>query len=832
MYKSARLQKGEEKALKTGSEFWRAAALIALVTFLVLQVPGTRAAETESAHRVATAVRIKDAPPKLDGTLDDDIWQTAPLHEGFRQRDPDEGEPVSQRTTFQVAYDDEAVYFAVMCYDTEPDKIVSRLVRRDDYVDADKVQIILDPHYNRQRGFSFTIYPSGSIIDGITTGGGYRDWSSTWDGVWEAKTRIHENGWAVECKIPFYMFRFSPKDEYTWGLQVEREISRRKERAQWRLIKKGEAGWLSRFGDLIGIENIHPARHLELIPYAMGRTTLNSKTDVWGNVGGDVQYGITSGITLNATVNPDFGQVEADPATLNLSAYEEFFEERRPFFVKGASTFNAGNWGNQFFYSRRIGRQPGHFDLPAGATELSRPEATTILGAAKLVGRTGSNTSFGIMEAVTAPAFAEIRENGSLRDYRIEPLTNYFVGRVTQDVMAGNSRVGLITTAVNRQNANAAYVGGLDWNLKFAEERYQISGTLAASQTGDPESRDSGYLAHLQLGKQGGWWGLDTHFNALSPDFEINDLGYAQRANHLRWFYDLIVKKEHPFSIFREITAGLYGWREWNYDGVSIGRYSEIWSGGQLKNYWGYDLWIGRNLASFNDADVFRGGTLIKNPAGWWVYTRLATDSRKMVQLEINPVFAWDDDNKTSEREMSLRLKIRPASNIELSIGPMYRHRVDDAQWVELVEETINGQIQKHYVYGELTSQTLDFTTHANISFTPTLSLQLYVQPFITIGDYTGFKELVEPKSYTFQPYPLKRNPDFHMRSLRGNTVLRWEFRPGSTLFLVWSQSREIALADIGAAELEFRPVQRLRSSFTDPGKNVFLIKCRYWFGI
>ncbi len=300
----------------------------------------------------------------------------------------------------------------------------------------------------------------------------------------------------------------------------------------------------------------------------------------------------------------------------------------------------------------------------------------------------------------------------------------------------------------------------------------------------------------------------------------------------MRWFHDLMFKKEQPFSISREVTLGFFGWREWNYDGVSIGRYSEIWIDGKLKNYWDYDLWIGRNLESFNDADVRRGGTLIKNPAGWWIFTQIRTDSRKMVQLELNPIFAWDDDNKSSEKEVSLRLNIRPASNIELSIGPMYRYRVDDAQWVERVEENIDGHIKKHYVYGELTSQTLDFTTRANISFTPTLSLQFYVQPFITIGDYANFKALVEPRSYQFKPYPLKKNPDFHMRSLRGNTVLRWEFRPGSTLFLVWSQSRAIALEYVGAEDLEFRPFHRLRSSFTDEGKNIFLIKCRYWFGI
>ena len=832
MYRLTTLSGTEVKRLKIISIFWRVWVLSS--AFSTLLFPSTLQAEieTESAHRVATAVRIKGTPPQLDGVLDDGIWKTAPLHEGFRQRDPDEGKPASQRTTFQVAYDDEAVYFGVMCYDTEPNKIVSRLVRRDDYVEADKIQILLDPHYNRQRAFSFTIYPSGSVIDGITEGGGWRGWNNAWDGVWDAKTRIHENGWAVECKIPFYMFRFSPKDKYTWGLQVEREISRRKERAHWRLIKKGEAGWLSHFGDLVGIENIQPSRHLEFIPYAMGRTTLNRETDLWGSIGSDVQYGITTGTTLNATINPDFGQVEADPATLNLSAYEEFFEERRPFFVKGSSIFNFGEGENQFFYSRRIGRQPRLFETPEDATELSRPEATTILGAAKIVGRTNSNTSFGIMEAVTAPEYVQIKEKGKDRDHLAEPLTNYFVGRVTQDILEGNSRIGLITTSVNRQASNAAYVGGLDWDLRFAKERYKISGMLAASQTGKLESRKSGYLAHIEFDKQGGWWRLDTDFNVRSPGLDINDIGYTQRGDMMRWFYDLMFKKEQPFSIFREVTLGLYGWREWNYDGVSIGRYSEIWTDGKLKNYWEYNLWVGRNLESFRDEDVRRGGTLIKNPAGWWIFTQLRTDSRKMLQLELNPIFAWDDDTKSSEKEVNLRLNIRPVSNVELSIGPMYRYRIYDAQWVELVEENVGGHIKKHYVYGELTAQTLDFTTRANISFTPTLSLQFYVQPFITIGDYTNFKELIEPKSYQFKPYPLKRNPDFHMRSLRGNTVLRWEFRPGSTLFLVWSQSREIALEDVGEADLEFRPVHRLRNSFTDPGKNIFLIKCRYWFGI
>ncbi len=802
-----------------------------VLILFVFQFSGGLKAEVEevSPHRSATAIRLKGSQPKLDGILDDAIWKVAPLHEGFRQRDPDEGKPATERTTFQVAYDDEALYFGIMCYDSEPKKIDKQLIRRDNvFVDVDKVNINIDPHYNRQSAFWFTVHPSGSVTDGIISDNKYPD--RTWDGVWDAKTRIHADGWSVEYKIPFYVLRFSPKDEYVWGLQVNRYISRKKEDAHWRLIKKDEPGWVARLGDLTGIKDIRPSQHVEIVPYAMGRAIFNSETDLSGNVGTDIQYGISTGTTLNATINPDFGQVEADPASLNLSAYEEFFEERRPFFVEGASIFQTS--GHRFFYSRRIGRRPGHFDIPTGAEELSRPESTTILGAAKIVGRTDSNTSFGIMEAVTAPEYAQITKNGNRSEHLVEPLTNHFVGRITQDVLKGNSRVGLITTAVNRQNSNAAYVGGLDWDLKFAKERYLIRGTLAGSQAGKLDTRKSGYLTHFNFAKRGGWLRFDTDFKALSPAFETNDLGFSQRGDKLDWNYDFTIRKENPFSIFRRVRFGLYGWRTWNYDRVNINSFSEIWTIGRFKNYWDYEFWIGRNFESFSDEDVRRGGTLIKNPSGWWVATRLATDTRKMLQLELNPIFSWTDDKSSYGYDVRFSLRIRIASNVEFTVGPRYNYQKRDAQWVDIVEKHINGKTQQHYVYGELENRTLDFTTRANISFTPTLSLQFYVQPFITIGDFTNFKELVEPKSYQFEPYPLNENRDFHRRSLRGNTVLRWEFRPGSTLFFVWSQSREAVLESVQEADLNLRPLHRLGSSLTDKGENILLIKCRYWFGI
>ena len=834
------LKKERKLSVKSDVDFQNFYVFLAIV--LILQTPINMFAEDEdaAAHRTATAIRITGASPQVDGVLDDEIWKNAPLHEGFRQREPDEAKPATERITFQIAYDDEALYFGVMCYDSEPDKIVSRLVRRDTDIESDRVTISLAPHQNRVRGFWFTVYSSGSVTDGTVTDEYNPPFDDTWDGVWDVKPQIHDNGWAAEFKIPFYILRFSPKDEYTWGLQVERYISRKKEIDHWRLVKLDAPSWVSRFGDLTGIKNINPPRHLEIVPYVMGRTRFDDDTDLWGNIGTDVRFGITSGITLDATVNPDFGQVEADPATLNLSAYEEYFSERRPFFVKDSTAFDHADYS--FFYSRRIGRRPGHFQVPHDATELSRPESTTILGAAKIVGRTEGGTSFGIMEAITAPEHAQVEKTVKGKkvqsDHLIEPVTNYFVGRLKQSVLKGNSTVGLIATTVNRWDSNTAYVGGLDWDLRFANDMYQITGTLAGSQAGKQGARKSGYIALLELDKRGGWLRGETYLEAVSPDLNINDLGINWRTNTLDWAYYLSANKEKPFSIFRRVSLYASGDRIWTYEGDSLSVWHSMAVEAQFKNYWEWTLGVGRNFESFSDRDVRRGGTLIKRPAVWWMFTALSTDSRRRVQLQLNPrwwrtsIYYWEPNRQSYGSHVDLHIRIRLAPNIEFTIGPNYTYGVRDAQWVDLVEDNVNGQIKKHYVYGELESQTLDFTTRADISFTPTLSLQFYLQPFLTVGEYTNFKELAAPKTYQFKPYPLKGNRDFHWRSLRGNTVLRWEFRPGSTLFLVWTQSREADLASVGETDFQFRPLQSLTDSFTDEGQNIFLVKCRYWFGM
>lgn len=777
----------------------------------------------------ATAVRIDPDPPEIDGVLDDEIWRTAPAHEGFLQQEPEEGKEATERTTFQIAYDEEAIYFGIQCYDSEPDEIVCYLTRRDGYVESDRISVQIDAHHDHQTGYWFSVYASGSISDGVLSNSGWPD--SKWDSVWEVETKLHDQGWTAEYRIPYHVLRFNPKEEYIWGLNIERYISRKKERTQWVLKKIDEPGTISRFGHLEGIRGIHPPMHLELIPYAMGRVIREDENDYSGSIGADVRYDITSSISVNATVNPDFGQVEEDPSLLNLTAFEDYFPERRPFFVEGASVYRNLDYG--LFHSRRVGRRPGYFDVPDDVEELERPSETTILGAAKITGKTESKTSFGIMEAVTAPEYATIKQEagGAESEFLIEPLTNYLVGRVTQDVLAGTSKIGLMTTAVNRRNAASAYTGALDWDLKFRKDTYGLSGTLAGSRAGDSDDRKSGYISHIEFDKYGGWLTAEASLAAISPDLDINDIGFLRRSDVIESRGRLSARRNTPLGPLREVSIRAGSRGRWNYDGILLEKSVDSSASGELKNYWRLHLHFGRDFETLDDDDVRRDGPLIRSPANYFIHGSIDTDDRKAVSFRIRPSLWRHDDGSSYKYDVDMGLEIRPAPGMLFSLGPSFGHSFSDAQWVDRIEEEIDGKEVIHYVYGELDSKTLDFTTRASVSFTPELSLELFLQPFIAIGDYENIKELVEPETYDFRPYSLDENKDFHRRSLKSNLVLRWEFRPGSTLFVVWSQSRSASLEDVTSDDLEFRPLDRLGSAFSDDGSNLFLIKVNYWFG-
>ena len=782
--------------------------------------------EAISTSKMATAIRVDPSPPRIDGKLDDEVWQNAPVFGDFQQRDPIEGDAITEETTFQIAYDEAAVYVGVRCLDREPDGIVSRLTRRDGFTEADWVSVSLDPHNDRQSGCWFRVYASGSVNDGVYSDDSHRD--EAWNGVWEVETAIDDGGWSAEYRIPYHVLRFSARDEYVWGLNVERHISRKQELDQWSLISKERPGWVSQFGQLEGIRDIHPPLHLELSPYAMGRAIIDGGEDYLGRVGADVRYGITSGISLNATVNPDFGQVEADPAVLNLTAFEDFFWEQRPFFVEGASVFQTG--GYDLFYSRRLGRWPGYFEIPEDAEELERPEATTILGALKLTGKQGK-IAFGLLEAVTAPEDATIERevDGEIvrQDYRVEPLTNYLVGRVEQYIWEGTSKIGVLGTAVNRRDAASAYSGGVDWDLKFEEDTYNVSGMLAGSRAGESGDRASGYIARIGFDKRGGWLETEASFAALSPGIDLNDMGYLRRGDLLQAEGRVAFYRYTPWGPFRGGDISISSDFAWNYDGMRLENGFGISNWGDLRNYWRVHLHFGRDFSGLDDDDVRRDGPVIERLAENWVHAQVETDERKMFSFSVRPEYRRHDGGDSHAHGLRLSMELRPLPSMWFSMGPRYSRRVTDAQWVDPIEDG-NGV---HFVYGELDRETLDFTTRARMIFTPELSLELFLQPFIAIGDYGEVKELVEPETYDFVPFALDENRDFHRRSLRSNLVLRWEFLPGSTLFVVWSQSRSADLEDPTGEDLEFNPLDRLKSSFTDDGDNVFLTKVSYWMG-
>ena len=794
--------------------------------------------ENEAPVKMCKAVRVYPKPPKIDGVLDDEMWKQAPIASGFYQRDPEEGIPASEETAFQVAYDDEALYIAIMCYDSEPDKIVRRLYRRDQisYGETDWVGIRLDPHHDHQTGFGFAITPSGSFCDNIILDDSKFD--GTWDSVWEVRTAINDLGWSVELKIPYHALRFSPKEEYTWGINLDRSILRKKEYDMWQLVRRNESGISSRNGHLEGIKGIKPPTHLEFLPYTVARETLQPKgetdADRWrsfSSLGMDVRYGIASNISLNATLNPDFGQVEADPAVLNLSVFETYYEERRPFFVEGTGIFHTPF---QLLYSRRVGRQPGRFSLPEGSKEISRPESSTILGAAKITGKTQSKTSFGIMEAVTASEYAKIQrtvtdsatgiERVEEEEHLIEPLTNYFAGRMQQDLLDGNSNAGVLLTAVNRQDAESAYTGGFDWDMKWHESAYGFSGQVAGSRAGRSDERKSGYAVHSDLAKNSGWITGGLSFRAISPSFNANDLGFIRQTNRISAGTSLELRKNQPWGPFRCLFAQLSHNEAWNYDGVKRDNIWDLGGYGQLTNYWNITAFITRAFETLNDWKT-RGGPLIVDPDWTSYYVGVGSDSRRIINGYVGYTLVPTEEGP--QKGIEAGINFQPTSMLAVRLGPSYSWSRSMAQWVTNVDDDGDGK-DDHFVFGELTNNTLDFTTRANVIFTPTLSLEFYMQSFVAVGEYRNFKELARPESYEFIPYPhIDFNPDFHNRSLRSNLVLRWEYRPGSTLFFVWSQSR----SGYGQ-KIAFRPLDSLGRSFTDEGTNVFFVKLNYWLGM
>lgn len=832
---------------------------------------GTAAASAPVAEVSAVALPV-EASVTVDGELTDLPWESAQVLEGFKQREPREGEDASFPTQVRLLVDAGALYVAVRMTDPEPSRIVGHLTRRDEYSPSDWVRVMIDSFNDHRTAYEFSVNPAGVKIDRYWYNDGNND--SGWDAVWDVAARRTEDGWQAEFKIPFSQLRFPRQHDGRFGFAVMREIARLNEVNSWPLIAQSRAGIVSQFGQLTDLAPGAAPNRLELVPYAVSRVTLSpagdnplvERRDPDAVAGLDLKYALTPGLTLTASINPDFGQVEADPAVVNLSAFETFFPERRPFFVEGSGNFRfdlqcEDDQCTGLFYSRRIGRSPqGSPDVPDDGYSAS-PAQTTILGATKLTGRVGK-FSIGALHALTQQEQASVWTPGNIRRTEtVEPLTSYSVMRARRE-FANHSNVGMMFTATNRRLtetlesalAGQAYTGGLDVDWRFSP-RYRVTGYWAAStihgspaaietlqsnsrhyyQRPDAEHveldplRDalSGHSGEVAFHKHGGERvRLRSGVKFTSPGFDVNDVGYLRRAdeksisNWLQWRFS------KPTTWYRWVRVNLNQWAGWNYDG------DLTYTGGnvnwhlQFPNGWTYGQGVNWNGEGFDDR-MTRGGPGGLRPQRFSSWAYLDTDERKPVMVS---TFGFVGGNRDGKRDLELNptIVMRPTPALTIRPGIKWAHNREPAQWVENVDDAAGAP---HYVFGRIDQKTVALTFRVNYTMRPTLSLQVYAQPFVSAGDYDDYKELVNGRAVVFgdryRPYAYDGSADFRYSSFRTTNVLRWEYRPGSALFVVWQQGREDT-AESG----DFAFGRDVRGIFRAPAQNVFLVKMAYWFNM
>lgn len=820
-------------------------------------------------HPVLHAVRAAQSPV-VDGDLSDPAWQKAPEFTDFTQHDPDDGKPGTMPTSVRIVYDDHAIYFGVKMVD--PQKPTGLLARRDNFVQSDFLSINLDPRHDRLSGNAFTLQPAGVQVDTIL----YNDINEdpSWDGVWDSAVKIVPDGWVAEVRIPYSQLRFPDKPVHVWGVNITRRTVRTNEVVRIVNTKKGDTGFVSHFADIDGLEGIHRGKPLELVPYSVARSDLltrgaaNSpllqRSDYRVDGGLDVKYALTSDLTLTGTINPDFGQVEVDPAVVNLSQFETFYPEKRPFFTEGLNIFRFGDtpapshfnfiFPPSLFYTRRIGRAPqGSPD----ADFADIPSETTILGAAKLTGKVGG-FSVGVLDALTAAEHARFVNGATFGRQQVEPMTNYFISRGTKEI-GDKSRVGFMLTSVNRRVPDelsylrdSAVSGGVDGYTSFVKKSWILEGSLVGSeikgsaqsiaiaqtsssryyQRPDAENvhfdptRTSleGWGGRAMISKATGQWRPIVQVQAFSPGFETNDTGFMQRTDVISSTAIMQYVNENPTKRFREKNLWTGTWQNRNFDGNTLERGVFADAFGTFSNYWNARANLFLTAGAFTDR-LTRGGPLARTPSSWSSDQSFGSDDRKTVSFSVNTHADGSDDSSYS-RSAGISLNARPRPNLQLSVGPNYTWAHDHTAYVTTINDAAATKtFGRRYVFGDLEQRSFDLSTRADWTINSKLSFQLYLQPFVASGDYHDYHSLAAARTRDFEPYtrPLG-NPDFNFRSVRGSAVVRWEFRPGSAMYVVWNENRA-DIAPIG--DFSFR--RDLRAIPTAPSHDVFLVKVSYW---
>lgn len=789
----------------------------------------------EKARKTLRAFPLTGAPPRIDGRLDEPVWARADSIDDLVQWEPDNLFPLSERTVIRLAYDQRFLYVAVRCYDREPGRIASGLGRREDFPPSDRIEIGFDPRHDHLTGYVFQTNPSG--VQGDFAFFDDESVDRQYDAVWEVGTLTGDSGWVAEFRIPFSQMRFErpPGSGTVWGFEARRLIHRKGEVGQWVGRPRGERGQVSRWGHLVFAERRSGPRRVEILPFtAARRAQLRAapEAEYRGDVGVDVRLGLGTSATLAATMNPDFGQVEVDPAVLNLSVFETFFPEKRPFFLEDWRTFVPPQELFRLFHSRRIGRRPGR--LPLGSTDrlVARPTQTTILGAAKVTGK-GAGWTYGALTALTAREYAAVDSlvsaaGGASSVHRverlIEPLTSYSVARLQRDVRRGTSNVGGLVTAVVREGDADALAAGVDYKIRWDRNRFEWNGHWAVTHApgaGGPRTGAGGVTNLVRSGKH---VGFHLHVDHLGRDFRVNDLGFQRNRND-RTAVDagLNLSQPDPWWVLRGGFFSLNGGQAWNADRLVFDRGAGAGLSLQFRNFWWMSANVFRSFETLDDLNT-RGGPPIVRPAGAVAFGSVSSDSRKSWQLSVGVSGAGDAAGGRNARiapAVSARASARLQTGLELG----YSRGRDAAQWITNTD--VSGDSQTDYVYGTLDRHVVDLTLRASYAPHRDLSLQLFLQPFVAVGDYTDIRRLARPRSFDFEPASIPFNPDFNSKSLRGNLVLRWEYLRGSTVFLVWSLS---TFDDTRPGV--FSPIRDLSATFAAPGTHILMIKANYWLGL
>lgn len=832
-----------------------------------------------SIKRVYYATRT-NLMPKIDGKLEDECWQKIGTWDGgFIQQQPHQAVSPSQETEIKILYDDKYLYFAIIAYDNEPEKMSPILGPRDDPYTGDIAGIAIDSYNDKQTAFEFNLTSAGQKVDLMHMG--EYGWDFDWNAVWDGKTSIGDSAWYAEMRVPFTQIRFANQKEHIWGMHIWRYIYRLSEETQWKLIPIDAPAMVYIFGELRGIKDIPYKRNFEMLPYVNTKYIPDAYDKTKFGAGLDGKMGVTSNFTLDYTFNPDFGQVEADPSELNLTSYETRFDEKRPFFLEGNSILEYNSGGDMLYYTRRIGSAPSYepYYYEEDGERISMPENSTIINALKLTGKNKNGLSLGFLNGITAREVATIYTPQEEIEEAVEPFTNYTVARVKQDFNKGSTVLGGIITSTIRNIkdehlnflADDALVGGLDFEHNWKNRKYFIAGkgfvsdingsekSISELQTNprhnfqredaehlefDPTLTSlSGWGGEIAGGKRSGKFRVIGEVEWRSPGVDLNDVGYLRQADYVEEDIELEYAVNKPKGILLNYSFRFSQNHIWSYGKENLGDELSFLARSRYTNYWRFDV-LAKRKFNVVDTRELRGGPSLRKDDNTKIALGVQSASHRDLSAGLTTAFTRGDDNITSINAYKLVLDWRISNRFMLSSSSYFSTEIDNSQYVK--KKIIDSE--KEYVVGQLDRQTFYTTLRAEFFITPEISLQYYGSPYVSTGQYLDYRKVEDSKSrnlderydflmefddllvdddgniyHDFKDYDF----DFTFQEFRSNFVARWEYKTGSTLYFVWTNNKYQYVDEYSSSISEaVKDIGKLKS------ENAFMLKLSYWFSL